>query len=84
MKNKAKWIERQQEIVDAARAAGRGLAAEERAGPRKRPLPVPPGKRSGRDSGCRTAPRPLEQRGGEPREAGRASRPFGGTRRPRW
>ena len=26
MKNKAKWIERQQEIVDAAPAGGRGLA----------------------------------------------------------
>ena len=31
MKNKAKWIKRQQEIVDAARAAGRGLTAEEQA-----------------------------------------------------
>ena len=30
MKNKKKWIERQQAIVDAARAAGRGLTAEER------------------------------------------------------
>lgn len=26
MKNKAKWIQRQQEIVSAARAAGRGLS----------------------------------------------------------
>ena len=31
MKNKAKWIQRQQEIVSAARAAGRGLTAEEQA-----------------------------------------------------
>ena len=31
MKNKKKWIERQQAIVDAARAAGRGLTAEEQA-----------------------------------------------------
>ena len=31
MKNKAKWIKRQQEIVDAARADGRGLTAEEQA-----------------------------------------------------
>ena len=31
MKNKAKWIKRQQEIVDAARAAGQGLTAEEQA-----------------------------------------------------
>ena len=31
MKNKAKWIKRQQEIVSAARAAGRGLTAEEQA-----------------------------------------------------
>ena len=30
MKNKAKWIKRQQEILDAARAAGRGLTAEPR------------------------------------------------------
>ena len=29
--NKTKWIKRQQEIVDAARAAGRGLTAEEQA-----------------------------------------------------
>ena len=28
---KKKWIERQQAIVDAARAAGRGLTAEEQA-----------------------------------------------------
>ena len=31
MKNKEKWIKRQQAIVDAARAAGRGLTAEEQA-----------------------------------------------------
>ncbi len=31
MKNKAKWIKRQQEILDAARAAGRDLTAEEKA-----------------------------------------------------
>lgn len=31
MKNKEKWIKRQQEIVDAARAAGRSLTAEEQA-----------------------------------------------------
>ena len=31
MKNKAKWIQRQQEIVSAARAAGRGRTAEEQA-----------------------------------------------------
>lgn len=31
MKNKEKWIKRQQEIVSAARAAGRGLTAEEQA-----------------------------------------------------
>ena len=31
MKNKAKWIQRQQEIVSAARAAGRRLTVEEQA-----------------------------------------------------
>ena len=29
--NKTKWIKRQQKIVDAARAAGQGLTAEEQA-----------------------------------------------------
>ena len=31
MKNKKKWIARQQEIVNGARAAGRDLTAEEQA-----------------------------------------------------
>lgn len=31
MKNKEKWLKRQQELVDAARAAGRGMTAEEQA-----------------------------------------------------